>query len=227
MKSVSVVVNARAASSRVPEKLIRPFAGTTLLDIALDKLNGLDFFENRFLAAADREIISKLDPARHPNVRLLERSSDAVKKGVNPLQVTFAHYRRVPSDYIFVMNPCLPMLRPDTIKKAFDHFQSTDFSSYTAVVKTGDWIFDAEGRALTNSDPRNVTTNKNVSFFKGCHAFHIHSRKVFEESGLLWTFGVGDPHLIEIDPDDAVDVDTPHEFALAERIYAAGRTGLA
>jgi CMP-N-acetylneuraminic acid synthetase len=223
MKSISVVINARAASTRVPQKLIRPFAGRCLLDIALEKLNRLDFFEHRFLAAADEEIIARLDPKRHPNVELLERDQSAVKKGVNPVEVTFAHYLRVPSDYVFVMNPCLPMLTESTIRRAFDFFQCSEFNSYTAVVKTGDWIFDQDGLPLTNSDPRNVTTNKNVSFYKGCHAFHIHSKSFFARSGVLWTFGRNDPHLIEISGEEAVDVDTMDEFEVAEVVYKRER----
>jgi CMP-N-acetylneuraminic acid synthetase len=219
MKSVSVVANARFASSRVPEKLVRPFAGTSLIDIALAKLNQLDFFAHRFLAAADPEITQHLDQKKFPNVELLRRDSAAVKKGVNPLEVTFSHYLRVPTDYIFVLNPCLPMLKVETIRKAFDYFQSTNFNSYTAVVRTGEWIFDSDGRALTNSDPRNVTTNKNVSYFKGCHAFHIHTREFFKANKILWTFQPGDPHLIEVPADEAVDVDTMEEFELAEMIY--------
>ena len=225
MKSVSVVVNARFASSRVSEKLVRPFAGTKLIDIALTKLNQLDFFQHRFLAAADEEIIQRLDQAKFPNVELLRRDPTAVKKGVNPLEVTFNHYLRVPTDYIFVLNPCLPMLKLETIRRAFDYFQSTDFNSYTSVVRTGEWIFDSEGRALTNSDPRNVTTNKNETYFKGCHAFHIHTREFFRNNGILWTFQPGDPHLIEISAEDAVDVDTKEEFDLAEMIYQRSVAG--
>ncbi|MDD3021939.1 MAG: hypothetical protein PHX61_13315, partial [Alphaproteobacteria bacterium] len=125
----------------------------------------------------------------------------------------------VPSDYIFVFNPCLPCIRVETIKKAFDYFQETDFNSYTAVIPTGDWIFDEDGNALTNSDPRNVTTNKNRPFFKACHAFHIINKAFFKENEILWTFSQNDPHPVRIPEEDAVDVDTPLEFSLAEMCY--------
>jgi CMP-N-acetylneuraminic acid synthetase len=217
MKSISVVINARTQSSRVPSKLIRPFAGTSLIEIALAKLDKMDFFERRFLAVADEELV-KLGQ-RFKNVEILLRDNEAVKKGVNPLEVTFAHYLRVPTDWVFVFNPCLPMMTIETIKSAYDHFQKTSHNSYTAVVPTGDWIFDSDGRALTNADPRNATTNLKRSFFKGCHAFHIHNKSFFRENGILWTFSPNDPHVIEIPEAEAVDVDTPHEFDLAEHIY--------
>lgn len=165
MKTISVVINARTQSTRVPQKLTRPFAGTSLIEIALSKLDKMDFFKHRYLAVAEEELVQI--GQKYSNVEILKREAGAVAKGVNPLTVTFEHYLRVPSDYIFVFNPCLPCIQISTIKKAFDYFQKTYFTSYTAVISTGDWIFDSEGRPLTNSDPRNATTNKNRFFFQG------------------------------------------------------------
>jgi len=220
VKSISVVINARLGSSRVPHKLVRPFAETSLIEIALAKLNKLDFFEHRYLAVAEKELMDI--GKNYENVEILERSASAVTKGINPLTVTFEHYLRVPSDYVFVFNPCLPCIDLDTIKKAYDYFQNSDYNSYTAVIPTGDWIFDFEGNALTNSDAKNVTTNKNTTFYKGCHAFHIVNKAFFKEENMLWTFGRDDPHLVQVPEMEAVDVDTLEEFELAEQIYSRG-----
>lgn len=217
MKSISVVTNARLGSTRVPQKLMRPFADSSLIEIALSKLDKMDFFEHRYLAVAEKELVEL--GRKYPNVEVLERHTAAVKKGVNPLTVTFEHFLRVPSDYIFVFNPCLPCIRIETIKRAFDYFQATEYNSYTAVVPTGDWIFDSDGNPLTNSDPRNVTTNKNLTFLKGCHAFHIINKAFFHEQNILWSFTQNDPHLVRIPEEEAVDVDTPAEFELAEQTY--------
>ena len=217
MKSISAVINARTQSTRVPNKLMRNFHNTTLIEIALNKLNNMDFFENRFLAVAEQELMDIGN--KYENVKVLKRSVSAVKKGVNPLNVTFEHYLNIPSDYIFVFNPCLPFIEISTIKLAFDYFQNTDFNSYTAVVPTGDWIFDSNGLPLTIKDPNNVTTNKDVSFFKGCHAFHIINKEYFRHNKILWTFEKNNPHIIEIPSDQAIDVDTLDEFDLAQLKY--------
>ena len=41
MASIGIVVNGRISSTRCPQKLIRPFGGTTLFDIAMSKLSEL------------------------------------------------------------------------------------------------------------------------------------------------------------------------------------------
>jgi len=71
MRPISAVINARLESSRMKQKMIRPFAGTTLLDIALEKLNRLDVFEHRFFAVAEKELKEKAKP--YPNIEILER----------------------------------------------------------------------------------------------------------------------------------------------------------
>lgn len=217
MKSVSVVINARTQSTRVPRKLVRPFAGTTLLDIALAKLDRMEFFEHRFLAVAEDELAAMARP--YANVDVLRRDTAAVQKGVNPQAVTFAHYLTIPSDYVFVFNPCLPCVTVDTIKRAFDYFQSTNYGAYIAVVPTGDWVFDPDGRPVTNNDPKNLTTDKNRTFSKATHAFYILDKRRYAETRSMWTFTVHDPHLIEMPEAEAVDVDTELEFQFAEMVW--------
>ena len=38
LDSIAIVIQARLNSQRVPKKMIRPFAGTTLFDLVLDKV---------------------------------------------------------------------------------------------------------------------------------------------------------------------------------------------
>lgn len=216
-KTISVVVNARLGSSRVKQKLVRPFGGRSLLDIALEKLNRMDFFDARFLAVAEPELMAYVKP--YPNVRVLPRDAEAVKPGVNPPRVTFAHYTRVPTDWVFVFNPCLPLVSVDTVRKACDRFQETAARSYTSVIRTRDWVFDAEGEPLTNRNPANLTTNKGDFYYKAAHAFHIVNKAFFAETGLHWTFTKGDPFLIEMPEEEYADVDTEPEFKVAEALW--------
>lgn len=217
MKTISVVTNARLQSSRVHQKMLRPFAGTSLLKIALEKLNQMDFFEHRYLAVAEKELADLAKP--FSNIEILNRKHDAVKQGVNPQHITFAHYCDIPSDYIFVFNPCLPFISIETVKSAFDYFQKNNHPSYTSVIKTGDWVFNSEGNPVTNTNPNNLTTNKDIQFYKAAHAFHIVNKKFFSEKGYHWEFIENDPHMVKIPEDQCVDVDTEIEFDLAEALY--------
>lgn len=219
MKPISAIVNARLQSSRMKSKMVRPYCGTDLLEIALEKLNGLDFFEHRYLAVAEDELARKAE--KFPNVEVLRRKPEAVAPGPHHPLITFEHYTRVPTEFFFVINPCAALLTRDTIKKAFDIFQQTDFRSYIAVEQTRDWLFSASGEALTHKNAGGFqNTSDGEYFLRATHAFYIANRDYFvSHDGQLWTLQKNDPHLIPMPSGEAVDVDTDLDFEISEYLY--------
>lgn len=220
MKPISAIINARLQSSRTKGKMVRPYCGTDLLEIALQKLNGLDFFEHRYLAVAEAELARKAE--KYPNVEVLMRKAEAVAAGPHHPLITFEHFARVPTEYFFVINSCAAFLSRDTIKKAFDIFQETEFRSYIAVEQTRDWVFSASGEALTH---KNASGYQNTSdgdyFLRATHAFYIANRDYFtSHDGQLWTLQKDDPHLIPMPSEEAVDVDTDLDFEISEYLYS-------
>jgi len=215
--SLGVVINARLQSTRLPRKLVRPFAGTTLIDIALDRLNDLDFFDGRYFGIAEHELKAKL--AGRPNVTLLERDPEAVKPGYNDHRKVFARFERIETDYIVWLNPCHPLISYDTLRRAVDQVKATRHNSYTSVVETTDWIFDSQGNPLTNTKASMLSTAHSPKFYKVAHAFHIINRAYFLTHYQYWTLTRNDPALIEIPEEENFDVNTPVEFDIAEAAY--------
>ena len=219
MKPISAIVNARLQSSRTKSKMVRSYCGTDLLEIALERLNRLEFFEHRYLAVAEDELARKAE--RYPNVEVLTRKAEAVAPGPHHPLVTFEHYSRVPTEYFFVINPCAAFLSRDTIKKAYDIFQQTDFRSYIAVEQNRDWVFSASGEALTHKHASGYqNTSDGEYFLRATHAFYIANRDYFtSHNGQLWTLQKDDPHLIPMPSEEAVDVDTDLDFEISEYLY--------
>lgn len=221
MATIAVVINARLESRRLPRKLLDPFAGTSLLEIALEKIDRIDFVAHRYLAVAEDEL--KRLVTHYPNVELLERRPEAVRQGYHDHRVIWEHYGRVQSDYIFWLNPCSPMLSVDTVKKAVDRVLTTQHNSYTAVCRTRDWIFDENGESVTNKDPGMQSTNHSKQYFRATHCFHVINKQFFVTTGQIWTLTKNDPSLIEMPEEETYDVNTPMEFRIAEAAYIAAR----
>lgn len=219
MTSISVIINARTTSSRLPRKLVRPFAGTTLIDIALAKLDQMDFAAHRYFAVAEEELAKYAKPYR--NVEILWREPDAVKPGYNPHEVQYAHYKKIESEYFIWMNACCPLLGVETIRMAAEEVARSRHNSYTSVIKTTDWIFDLDGTPLTNKDADMVSTAHSPIFYRVAHVFHIFNRPFFERTGRLWTLEPNDPCPIEVPEEEIFDVNTPLEFRIAEAAYLA------
>src|SRR5687768_6156518 len=106
--TIAALINARLLSSRLPNKLVLPFAGSTLIDIALEKLGAADFFTERYLAAAEHELLQRV--SGHKGIVGLVRDPKAVQPGYNGNEKVFAHCRAIKADYIFWLNPCSPLL---------------------------------------------------------------------------------------------------------------------
>lgn len=217
MTTISVLINARLRSTRLPEKMILPFAETTLIDIALEKLNQMLFFEHRYVGAAEEELLARA--RRHGNIEILERDKDAVAPGYNDHRKVYAHYQFIESDYIFWLNPCHPLLSIETVESCYRKVLASQKNSYTSVVPTTDWIFDHEGTPVTNTNPSMLSTAHSPQFFKVAHAFHVFRKDFFLRNYVPWTLTPGDPALIEIPVEESYDVNDKLEFDVAEAAY--------
>lgn len=217
MTTISVLVNARTKSTRLPRKLLLPFADTTLVDIVLGKLDKMDFFEHRYFGVAEKELQERA--LKFGNIELLERNEDAVAPGYNDHRKVYAHYARVESDYIFWLNACHPLLGIDTIRRAYDFVLDTQHNSYTSVIPTNDWIFDAAGHPITNKQASMLSTAHSPTFYKVAHAFHVFRKDFFLKNYIPWTLTPKDPALVEIPPEESYDVNDQIEFDVAEAAY--------
>jgi len=110
------IVEARTESGSVPRKLIRDLDGTTLLDIALSKIERCAVIEHFYLAAEEIEIIDK-----------------GVKHGLN---IVDFHWRdQLDYDFYVLIDPSFPFLGINTISFFVSHFLQTDNSELISVVE--------------------------------------------------------------------------------------------
>ena len=217
MNKVGLVVNGRLSSTRCPKKLIRPFAGSTLFDIALSKLSSLSSQLKTYVGIADPELIQLA--SKYPAVNLLKRSQASIQPGYGDHREIFAHYKYIDAEYIMWVNPCHPLLSPQTILNAINIVEKSGFPSFTSVVPTTDWIFTEDGLPVTNKEPGMISTAHCSSYFKVAHAFHIFRKDTFMSTYQHWSLTKNDPCLITIPEEENFDVNTELEFSIAELAF--------
>lgn len=213
-KEISVVVNARVGSSRVPRKLIRDFRGTTLLDVCLSRLSKLTGV-TVYVATCEREI---LDIADKYAVSILNRDPESVAPGLRDQRITFAHYRDVPTSHIMCLNPCLPFMPVETYQAAISHFLSSPSRTMTSVRAKNNLFFDSEGKIL-NFTGNMVSTQKQKPIYEMAHAFHMFDKEFFMTTGTFWDYSPGHPELYIVEASESLDVDEPWEFKVCEALY--------
>jgi len=220
--TISALINARTRSSRLPRKLVIPFAGTTLIDIALEKLDKMDFFAHRYFGVAEAELREKA--CGFANIQILDRDPEAIEPGYNDHRIVYAHYERIESDYFMWINPCHSLLSIDTVRKAMEYVLETNHNSYTSVVPTSDWIFTEDGEPLTNTKSNMLSTAHSKNFFRVAHSFHVVNKEFFLKDYQYWTLTRNDPALIEIPSEESFDVDTPVDFEIAQTAFKRFRS---
>ena len=149
LDSVAIIVQARLNSQRVPQKMIRPFAGTTLFDIVLSKIKKAlpSYQENIWASVYEPELV---DIARKNVVNVFSRSETSANND-NSLQTIYEWHDKLPSNYKYVMlvSGCNPLLDPSTIANFHQQFYMQEEENLFAVIKKKQYYWNKEGSLVT------------------------------------------------------------------------------
>ena len=160
MKDITCMIYARLASERVKQKMVRPFAGSCLLEIALKKLQTCDFLDQ------DRLYLSAYDPeikavGKKLGIQIYNRTYESTLEP-NTMEVLYKYLDDIESEYILEINPCNPLLEAGTINQALKVFKENDYSSLFSVVQRKNFFFDEEStlNGLGNLKPSIINLDR-------------------------------------------------------------------
>ena len=215
--SIGVFSFGRTQSQRCPNKMLRPFAGTTLTDIILTKLAG--FAPNAFFAGCEEAF---RDKSRQHGVPFVERDprSAAVDEPITEI-LSFLH--DVPYTHLLIVNGCLPFLTPATIAGFLEDCRRGDCQPAFAVVRRRNHFMTLDRRPLNFPlDMKTINTKTVEPVLEFAHALYFFEKRYFFEHGRYWDWQT--VRLLEAgSPRELVDIDTEDDFAHAEAMW----TGLA
>jgi len=214
IKDISIILNVRVTSTRCRNKMLRPFAGSTLVDICLGKMHELSHLDV-FYGAHEDELLDKAK--NYSFLKVFRRSYESAHSQKDASKV-FEILNHISAKWVLWINPCMPFLKMDTVLNALDTFLNIENSSLTSVKKMQGWFFDMEGKPLTNKE-NNIATQDSDYLYEAAHAFHIYERRYLLEKGAYWGDSPNNPYLFEIPDDENIDIDTEPEFKYAEMIY--------
>jgi len=121
INDICVIIQARLSSERVPGKMLKPFAGTTLMDILFEKLSGSKIInkKNIYLSAYEDEL-KNLGKKYHINI--FHRSKKSSMSEGEPLSEMFEWHDKLPYKYVVKLNACNPFLKISTIDNFIKDF---------------------------------------------------------------------------------------------------------
>ena len=211
--SIGVFSFGRKQSERCVNKMLRPFAGTTLADIALAKLQA--FAPQSFFAAHDEEFHEKC--AAH-GVTFVPRDLRSVTID-EPITDILSFLRDVPYSHLLIVNGCLPFLQESTIRAFLTECVAGDLAPAFAVIRRKNHFLTTDHRPLNFPLDMKTINSKTVEpVLEFAHALYFFDRAYFFEHGRYWDWQT--VRLLEIaDPRELIDIDTEADFEFAEALW--------
>lgn len=214
-KDIAIFINVRKDSRRCRNKLLRPFAGTTLVDILLDKLKNLSDYPIYF-AAYDNVFLKRAE--KLDNITAIKRSKESVDSDSDAKKV-FEALQNIPSEYVAWINPSHSFLSLNTFLSAVRFFENSNFLSLSSAKKKKGWFYLPDGSPINNKNNFEVDTVLSEWIYEIAHSFHIYRKDYMLSHGKPWTNTKNDPALYEITELEAQDIDTEDEFVMIEALY--------
>lgn len=223
MKDISdivVILFARLNSKRIPQKMIRPFAETTLMDIAIGKI-----LNSRVIAAKDVYLFvheqELIDIGNKYGVNILRRSEKSANAESSIIDIHHWH-SELAYKYVVTFNPCLPFIKTETIDNFIRYYMKSDYDGLFGVIKKRNFFWDSTGNLLTKppEDKQAPNTKTAPLVYEAAHCLYASRVDWIKDSVWLGSFQKpNDPELYVIDENEAFDIDYPWQFDLAESAY--------
>jgi len=222
IEDVLVLIQARLSSQRAPRKMVRPFAGTTLMDICTEKLLKSKVFpkDNFYLAAHEKELI---DIAVKHGANVFHRSEKSARSEGTPMTEMYEWWDKLPFKYCVMVNACCPFLSIETIDNFVKHYLETDSDGLFGVVSRKNYYWDGNKNLVTNwPEGQDCLNTKAVeTTYEAAHCLYGGRMDRIGEGIWMGAYQQpNDPELCVIESEfEILDIDHDWQFTMCEAIY--------
>jgi len=221
MKNINdlcIVISARMGSQRVPQKMLRPFSGTTLMDILLSKLLHLKNIpkENIYFSVYENELKQVVDKYKF---NIFSRSKESAY-GETDLQTIIEWHDKLPYKYAIEISACNPLLKVETIDNFIKQFIKSDQEGAFAVFEKRTYYWDKEGHSITDWKGLSSMNTKIVDpIYEAGHCLYATRMDIIKDNFYMDTKSPAEPELFIMPELEAFDIDYEWQFQLGEQLY--------
>jgi len=220
---ISALMPMKGVSERVPNKNMRPFSGAPLYTVVLNQLQ-LSHFVDTICVNTDSEIITDDIRRRFPDVRVHPRPKELLGHDTPMNLIIQNDIHQLEGEWFLQTHSTNPLLTSDTIDRALESFFGQEIGRYDSmfsVTRVQTRLYWEDGSAV-NHDPKVLLKTQDLPIiYEENSCFYLFSRSSFEAAGNK-RIGLK-PYMYEISKLEAVDIDEPDDFRLAEFMYNSTR----
>lgn len=207
---------AKGSSSRIESKNMKLLDGKPLFLYTLEKLVNSGLFDEVFLDTESQDVI---DAASEIECSIMRRDPELASNRTDGNKMFYNEVKHSESD-IYVQVLCTsPFINMDTIKSGIEKLKaSNEFDSAVLIRKERQYTWSEQGPEYNmNSIPNSVDLGDTIIETMGLYI-------VKKDAALSLRRRIGNsPYLLEASPLEAIDVNWPEDFQLAELIAAGER----
>lgn len=221
LNEIAFIVQARLNSKRVPQKMIRPFAGDTLFGIVLDKLIKCENIpnENIFASVYEDELIEIVD---NKPISYFVRSRESANEEDN-LQLIYEWHDKLPAKYKYVIliSGCNPLLKTKTIDGFVEKFVNQEEENLFAVIEKRQYFWNQDGKMINHWPEGETIMNTKViePTYEAAHCLYASRLDTIKDNKFMVDYSKENLNLFTIPELESFDIDYEWQFTTAELLY--------
>ena len=208
---VSALVPLKLNSRRLPNKNFLRLGNRPLAYHIFDTLSKVDEISNVFCFTSQPQVLELLPK----KVELLVRPRRLDSDNVRANELFEYAVKQIEADIIIICHATGPFVKSESIIEGLNAIVSGKYDCALSVRRHQTYCW-YNGKAL-NYDPKNIEKTQNITpVYSETSGFYIFKKQNY----MLHKTRIGTkPKLVEVDFKEAVDIDEPHDFALARILY--------
>jgi len=212
-------------SERVVNKNLRDFCGRPLYHAVCNVLLASNFV-TEIVVNTDSLNIAEDIRRYFPSISIIQRPEGICGDYVPMNEIIAYDLSQVDGDVYLQTHSTNPLISVETLDKAIDRFIKFHhhFDSLFSVTKLKTRLYWEDAKPINHNPKELLRTQDLPLIYEENSCFYIFSKTSFKSSGNR-RIGLR-PVLFEIDKLEAVDIDEPQDFVIAEQLYRHLRMGL-
>jgi CMP-N-acetylneuraminic acid synthetase len=212
---LSAIVPMKGHSERVPNKNVRSFNGKPLFHWILATLEESSVVDEIIVDTDSEEIAEGAQ--KEFDVRVIERP-EHLRGDEVPMNDILLHDVTEIDSECFLQTHCTnPLLRPETISAAYEAFQASENAdSLFSLTPHQVRLWDTDVEPINHERDKLLPTQKLEPVYEENSNIYLFTQSSIEERENRIGF---EPMTFEMEPIEAVDIDEPIDFKMAEWLH--------
>jgi len=216
---IKALLPMKGNSERVKNKNMRDFDGAPLYHAVMKSLLASQYIEE-VIINTDSEIISKnAKDTFGDSVTIIERPIEIQGDFVSMNNIISYDLSKLEGEYFLQTHSTNPLLRTETIDSAIEKYFAgiEEFDSLFSVTKVQTRFYDKNAKPINHNPEELLRTQDLEPLYEENSNFYIFSKESFKN---LDNKRIGiNPQIFEVNKLEAVDIDEPEDFKLAELLH--------